>query len=125
MAADLSPQLQLDVLARANAGDPNPIIWTNADASGHQFPNGEGNVSVWIENSGASLTLTFKTKRVSSFGAYPDKTVTIPATYTFALVTLAPERFTDVGTGKAEFTLSRTSSVRVAAIINQQLYREE
>jgi len=117
-AVPLSTVLQLSLFA----GTEMP--WVDASSDGHTAPNRQGTTSIWIENSGSTLTVTIKTKRDSNFGDFPDDTLVVP-NGTWALPTFKPERFTDVSTGLMEFTLSRVTAVRVAAVTLQQVFKEE
>ena len=117
-AVPLSTVLQIDLFT----GTPMP--WVDASVDGYTAPNRAGTTSIWIENSGATLTVAMKTKRPSNFGDFPDDSFTVP-NGTWALPTFAPERFTDISSGLMEFTLSRVTSVRVAAVILQQVFKEE
>lgn len=118
MADELTLQYEFELVG-------GEIVWTPGSASGHQFANQQGDVGIWIDNMrGTSIVVTFLTARESDFGVFPDKVITCAAAAITKLPTFNPRRFTTVGTGKTTFTLSETTDVQVAALVQQQYFKE-
>lgn len=117
MALDLAIQFELSL-------GPSGPLFVAADATGHTFAN-DGNVAIWVHNNTLNpLTLTMLSARHSDFGPYPSREIEIAASTLYKTSTWHSRRFTDERTGRATFTLSVTSGVLVAAVAQQQIYKD-
>ncbi len=103
---------------------PSGPLFVAADAAGHTFAN-DGSVAIWVHNNTASaITLTMASARDSDFGPYPSREVEIAASTLFKTSTWNARRFTNPVTGLASFTLDVTSGVLVAAVSQQQIFKD-
>lgn len=117
MAINLSVQFE-------SALGPSGPTYVAADAGGHTFAN-DGETAIWVKNlSASSINLVMASARDSDFGPYPSKTIAIAASTIFKTQTFNARRFTSPVTGLATFTLSATASVEVAAVAQQQIFKD-
>ncbi len=119
------PPSNLPLQYELNFGPMDEVSWANADALGHTIGNSSGNVAIHVKNDNAAdVTLTILSARESDFGPYPAWTFIVKSGTQRKTPTFDPRRFSDPLTKLLTFMLSVTTDVQVAALVQQQKFKD-